>query len=55
MEHGRLAKTDDRDVDRCPAFDQPGLLKVSDDKGIVALFLGLDRIADCLGRAPELG
>ncbi len=55
IEHRRLAETDHRDFDRCPAFDQSGLLEVADDKSIIALLFGRNRIADYLRRGAELG
>ena len=49
-----VAQSDDWNVHRRPALDQPGLLKVADDIAVVTLLLRLDTAADRLSRAPEL-
>lgn len=46
-------ETDDGDLHGGTTLHQPQLLKVSDQKGVVSLLLGLDRMADGLVRAAE--
>jgi hypothetical protein len=50
-----LAEADDRDVDGAADFEQPRLLEVADHKSIVAGLFRLQRMADDLRGATELG
>ena len=50
-----LAEADDRDVDGAADFEQPGLLEVADHEGVVARLFRLQRVADDLRGAAELG
>lgn len=55
MEHGALAQDDDRDLHRRPRLLERRLLEVPDHEGVEPLVLGLERVANDLGGAPELG
>src|SRR6266508_2557830 len=54
VEHRHLAEANDGDIQDGTALHQSWLLEVADNKGVVALLLCLNCIADCLVRAAEL-
>ena len=55
MKHGGLAETDDRNIDSTLALDQPRLLEMTDDEGVVTGFFRGQGVADGSIGAAKLG